>query len=60
MPRIPLGEGVNSAVDWLLANVTWLFDFLKTVFTGAYDGVNTVLQAPEPLLLAGIFAVIAF
>ncbi|MEV7858774.1 ABC transporter permease/substrate binding protein [Streptomyces hirsutus] len=60
MPRIPLGEGVNSAVDWLLANVTWLFDFLKTVFTGAYDGVNAVLQAPEPLLLAGIFAVIAF
>ncbi|WP_309061230.1 ABC transporter permease/substrate binding protein [Streptomyces sp.] len=60
MPRIPLGDWVNSAVDWLLANVTWLFDFFKAVFTGAYDGVNTVLQAPEPLLLAGIFAVIAF
>ncbi|MGW3681494.1 ABC transporter permease/substrate binding protein [Streptomyces prasinus] len=60
MPRIPLGAWVNSAVDWLLANVTWLFDFFKAVFTGAYDGVNAVLQAPEPLLLAGIFAVIAF
>ncbi|GGQ00619.1 glycine/betaine ABC transporter permease [Streptomyces griseomycini] len=60
MPRIPLGDWVNSAVDWLLANVTWLFDFFKAVFTGAYDGVNAVLQAPEPLLLAGIFAVIAF
>ncbi|MEU3144910.1 MULTISPECIES: ABC transporter permease/substrate binding protein [unclassified Streptomyces] len=60
MPRIPLGEWVNSGVDWLLAHVTWLFDFFKAVFTGAYDGVNAVLQAPEPLLLAGIFAVIAF
>ncbi|GAA2265544.1 ABC transporter permease/substrate binding protein [Streptomyces atrovirens] len=60
MPRIPLGDWVNSAVDWLLANVTWLFDFFKTVFTGAYDGVNAVLQAPEPLILCGIFAVIAF
>ncbi|MGC3001809.1 ABC transporter permease/substrate binding protein [Streptomyces sp. G35A] len=60
MPRIPLGDWVNSTVDWLLANVTWLFDFLKAVFTGAYDGVNAVLQAPEPLLLAGIFAVVAF
>ncbi|GAA3506851.1 ABC transporter permease/substrate binding protein [Streptomyces prasinosporus] len=60
MPRIPLGDWVNGAVDWLLANVTWLFDFFKAVFTGAYDGVNAVLQAPEPLLLAGIFAVIAF
>ncbi|MER7488281.1 ABC transporter permease/substrate binding protein [Streptomyces sp. NPDC126497] len=60
MPRIPLGDWVNSAVDWLLANVTWLFDFFKAVFTGAYDGVNAVLQAPEPLILCGIFAVIAF
>ncbi|MFJ2951224.1 ABC transporter permease/substrate binding protein [Streptomyces sp. NPDC087226] len=60
MPRIPLGDWVNSAVDWLLANVSWLFDFFKAVFTGAYDGVNAVLQAPQPLILCGIFAVIAF
>ncbi|MFF4357986.1 ABC transporter permease/substrate binding protein [Streptomyces sp. NPDC001604] len=60
MPRIPLGDWVNSTVDWLLAHVSWLFDFFKTVFTGTYDGINAVLQAPEPLLLAGIFAVLAF
>ncbi len=60
MPRIPLGDWVNDAVDWLLAHVSWLFDFFKTVFTGTYDGINAVLQAPEPLLLVGIFAVIAF
>ncbi|MGW0083330.1 ABC transporter permease/substrate binding protein [Streptomyces sp. NPDC003393] len=60
MPRIPLGDWVNSAVDWLLDHVSWLFDFFKVVFTGAYDGINAVLQAPEPLLLAGIFAVLAF
>ncbi|ANB05457.1 glycine/betaine ABC transporter permease [Streptomyces ambofaciens] len=60
MPRIPLGDWVNEAVDWLLGHVAWLFDFLKTVFTGTYDGINAVLQAPEPLLLVGIFAIIAF
>jgi glycine betaine/proline transport system substrate-binding protein len=60
VPRIPLGDWVNSSVDWLLDNVSWLFTFLKDIFTGAYDGINAVLQAPEPLLLAGIFAVIAF
>ncbi|MBQ1098100.1 ABC transporter permease/substrate binding protein [Streptomyces sp. b94] len=60
MPRIPLGDWVNSAVDWLLGHVAWLFDFLKTVFTGTYDGIYAVLQAPEPLLLVGIFAIIAF
>ncbi|WP_329341138.1 ABC transporter permease/substrate binding protein [Streptomyces sp. NBC_00663] len=60
MPRIPLGDWVNDAVDWLLGHMAWLFDFLKTVFTGAYDGIDAVLQAPQPLILAGIFAVIAF
>jgi glycine betaine/proline transport system substrate-binding protein len=60
VPRIPLGDWVNSTVDWLLGHMSWLFDFLKTVFSGTYDGVNTVLQAPEPLLLAGIFALLAF
>ncbi|MFI6438104.1 ABC transporter permease/substrate binding protein [Streptomyces sp. NPDC050759] len=60
MPRIPLGDWVNDTVDWLLDHVSWLFDFLKTVFTGTYDGIDAVLQAPQPLLLAGILAVIAF
>ncbi|TPQ20499.1 ABC transporter permease/substrate binding protein [Streptomyces sporangiiformans] len=60
MPRIPFGDWVNDTVDWLLHHMAWLFDFLKTVFLGAFDGINAVLQAPEPLLLAGIFAVIAF
>lgn len=60
MPRIPLGDWVNDVVDWLLGHVSWLFDFLKAVFTGAYDGIAAVLQAPQPLLLAGIFAVLAF
>ncbi|GAA2258435.1 ABC transporter permease/substrate binding protein [Streptomyces indiaensis] len=60
MPSIQLGAWVNDAVDWLTTHMAWLFDFCKTVFLGLYDGINTVLQAPEPLLLAGIFAVIAF
>ncbi len=60
MPRIPFGDGVNAAVDWLLHHMGWLFDLLKTVFTGTYDAIDAVLQAPEPLLLAGILAVVAF
>nr|WP_203645854.1 ABC transporter permease/substrate binding protein [Streptomyces sp. SID14478] len=44
----------------MLDHMGWLFDFLKTCFDGIYDAIVHVLQAPEPLLLAGIFAVIAF
>ncbi|MCQ4208026.1 MULTISPECIES: ABC transporter permease/substrate binding protein [Streptomyces] len=60
MPRIPFGDWVNDVVEWLLNHMSWLFDFFKTVFDGLYNGIADVLQAPEPLLLAGIFAVIAF
>jgi len=60
VPRISFGDWVNDAVDWLLTHMSWLFYFMKTVFQGTYDGIDAVLQAPQPLLLTGIFAVIAF
>ncbi|MFJ8635433.1 ABC transporter permease/substrate binding protein [Streptomyces sp. NPDC093568] len=60
MPRLPLGDWVDSGVDWLVAHMGWLFDAIKTVVEGMYDGVNAVLTAPEALLLAGIFAVLAW
>ena len=60
MPRLSFGSWVEDAVDWLQSNLTWIFDFIKTVLGGMYDGVNAVLGGGEPLLMAGIFAVIAF
>ncbi|MHB9754849.1 ABC transporter permease/substrate binding protein [Streptomyces sp. BYX5S] len=60
MPRIPFGDWVNDVVDWMLDHMAWLFDFFESVFSGVYDGITNVLTAPEPLILAGIFAVIAF
>jgi glycine betaine/proline transport system substrate-binding protein len=60
VPRLHLGDWVDSGVDWLLTHVSWLFDAIKTVVEGMYDGIDTVLNAPEPLLLAGILAVLAW
>ncbi|MFI6014382.1 ABC transporter permease/substrate binding protein [Streptomyces sp. NPDC051243] len=60
MPRLPLGDWVDSGVDWLVAHMGWLFDAIKALVEGMYDGVNAVLTAPEPLLLAGILAVLAW
>ncbi|MFG1670523.1 ABC transporter permease/substrate binding protein [Streptomyces sp. Y7] len=60
MPRLRLGDWVDSGVDWLVAHMGWLFDAIKTVVEGMYDGLNAVLTAPEPLLLAGILAVLAW
>ncbi|MYS16767.1 ABC transporter permease/substrate binding protein [Streptomyces sp. SID4982] len=60
MPRLPLGDWVDSGVDWLVGHLSWLFDAIRAVLEGMYDGIDAVLNAPEPLLLAGILAVLAW
>ncbi|MFD7300394.1 ABC transporter permease/substrate binding protein [Streptomyces pharetrae] len=60
MPRLQLGDWVDSGVDWLLTHLSWLFDAVKALVEGMYDGIDAVLAAPEPLLLAGILAVLAW
>ncbi len=60
MPRIQIGSWAEGAVDWLRDNLDWLFTLVTKVLGGLYDGIHTVLAAPEPLLLAGILAVLAW
>ncbi|WP_330456811.1 ABC transporter permease/substrate binding protein [Streptomyces sp. NBC_00820] len=60
MPRLHLGDWVDSGVDWLVAHLAWLFDAIRAVVEGMYDGIDAVLTAPAPLLLAGILAVLAW
>ncbi|MEV6835213.1 ABC transporter permease/substrate binding protein [Streptomyces sp. NPDC051133] len=60
MPRIPLGDWVDSGVNWLVDHFSWLFDAVKAVMEGMYDGIDAVLGAPQPLLMAGILAVLAW
>jgi glycine betaine/proline transport system substrate-binding protein len=59
VPRIPLGDWIDSAVTFLRDHLAWLFDIITSVVSGMYDGVNAVLSAPAPLLMAGILAIIA-
>ena len=60
MPRIHLGDWVDDGVSWLVDHMSWLFDAIKTIVEGMYDGVDAVLGAPSPLLMAGILAVLAW
>ncbi|GLW18387.1 glycine/betaine ABC transporter permease [Streptomyces sp. NBRC 13847] len=60
MPRIPIGSWAEDAVNWLRDNLDWLFTLITKVLNGLYDGIHTVLSGPEPLLLAGILAVLAW
>lgn len=60
MPRFHFGDWVENIVKWLTDNVGWLFDAINSVLTHMYNGVDAVLGGGEPLLMAGIFAVLAF
>ncbi|MFG3359379.1 ABC transporter permease/substrate binding protein [Streptomyces griseofuscus] len=60
MPRLPLGDWVDSGVNWLVGHLSWLFDAIKAVMEGMYSGIDAVLGAPTPLLMAGILAVLAW
>ncbi|MEU9175645.1 ABC transporter permease/substrate binding protein [Streptomyces sp. NPDC048550] len=60
MPRLHLGAWVDSGVDFLQRHLSWLFDAVSALVTGLYDGIHSVLDAPAPLLFAGILAVAAW
>ncbi|NDZ82376.1 ABC transporter permease subunit [Streptomyces sp. SID10853] len=60
MPRFHFGDWVENIVKWLQDHVGWLFDAINSVLTHMYNGVDAVLGGGEPLLMAGIFAVLAF
>ncbi|MFI5755806.1 ABC transporter permease/substrate binding protein [Streptomyces sp. NPDC051569] len=60
MPRLQLGDWVDGAVDFLQRHLSWLFDAIGSIVSGMYEGIDAVLSAPEPLLLAGILAVLAW
>ncbi len=46
MPRIPLGDYVASAIDWLVLNVPWLFDGLSTAIAALVNGLTSALTGP--------------
>ncbi|MFD3539022.1 ABC transporter permease/substrate binding protein [Streptomyces sp. NPDC058662] len=60
MPRLHLGDWVDSGVDFLQRHLSWLFDAVSALVTGLYDGIDALLSAPAPLLFAGILAVAAW
>ncbi|WP_246260322.1 ABC transporter permease [Cellulomonas taurus] len=59
MPRLPLGEWVDSAVTWITTTFSGLFKVIREALTGAYDGLDTVLSGPPFWLIIIALALIA-
>ncbi|WP_125774824.1 ABC transporter permease [Antribacter gilvus] len=59
-PRIPLGDWVETVVDWLTANLRPFFQLIKDVLLGAYDGLDWVLTSPPVWVMALLLAALAY
>lgn len=58
IPRVPLGDAVADLVAWVTDAGEVVFDSIKTVLLGAYEGLDLVLTSPPfwviALLLSGL------
>ena len=52
MPRLRLGDWVDSGVNWLVAHMSWLFDAIRDTFTAfeipaSFDAFVDQVEAAE-------------
>ncbi|PXY19408.1 ABC transporter permease [Prauserella muralis] len=59
VPRIPVGEWVETGVDWLEDNLGAFFDAISTGIVETVDAIATVLQWPPPWVMFIVFAALA-
>lgn len=60
IPRIPLADWVDSLVDWLLLNFSFIFDKIADVTKGFIEIFVDTLTMMPPILLIAIFVLIAW
>jgi len=68
--KLPIGPLSKSFVDWLTANVDFVFDFIATILSASINAMLFVLQAPflkgtaveafYPLLMILVFSLVAW
>lgn len=58
--KIPLGSWIKSFVDFLNQHAQWLFDWMSLVLGALIEGLTGLLLATPPLLLAALFAALAY
>jgi ABC-type proline/glycine betaine transport system permease subunit len=58
--RIPLGRWVEDIIDFITSTFGFLFDFVATVVSGAYDIVDAVFSVPPFWAIIVVLAALAF
>lgn len=60
VPRIEIGDWIETAIDWVTDTFDPVFDAIKTFFESIYDGLDWVLSTPPFFVVAIVLAAIAF
>lgn len=59
VPRIPVGDAIETAFDWVDENLGAFFDVVATVVEVSVDGLTGLLTAPPALVIAAVLAGLA-
>ncbi|MDK3258765.1 ABC transporter permease [Blastococcus capsensis] len=58
LPRVPVGDWVDTGFDWLKDNFDPLFEAVSDVTESAVEGLTEALLLPPPLLFAVLLALL--
>ncbi|NOJ61537.1 ABC transporter permease subunit [Arthrobacter sp. 260] len=56
VPRIPVGEGIETVFDWVDDNLGSFFTSVRDVILGATDGLADALNTPAPFVMVILFS----
>ncbi len=60
VPRIPLGDWIESAFDWVDDSFGDFLDVVADLIEGSVEGIISLLTGPAPLVVAAVFALLAW
>jgi len=60
LPKIPIGRGVEIALDFIINNLMPFFDAITRIFNGMLSGLEGALLSLPPLVLIIIIAIIVW
>ncbi|KIL37373.1 glycine/betaine ABC transporter [Cohnella kolymensis] len=60
IPKLPLGDWIETLEDWLTGNFEPLFDFIRAVIGTMVDAIETVLLSVPAIVLIILFSILAY
>lgn len=60
IPRLPVGEGIETGFDWVNDNLGDFFETVRDVILGVTEGLADLLNAPTPLVLVVLLSLLAW